>query len=616
ALAGIETTTQKFGTIVENNDGDTGIKNFMTSSAPPTKTTTTTADIFFTTPTFFSTQLRDNVGFHFPSYYDEQNYNQPAFSRNTGKNTAIGVAHGSELSGNSGDSTTASIDEALLLAEGDDHEDVLLNTNDNNEKSSRSSSGASSTSSKADGESGSDAVPLPPAGDGSSKAKEGAKEDLSTTGRTTAASTTISDKNKNQIVLDDDIFDLEEEEEEQSSAIDDDFIISAGGSSRRNSNFPSSDVEAVEPGSSRINGQELVKTGLHGASHHHGTHHHGAHGHHHSSSAHQARAPIPPGDIGNDVLLVVLADPGEVRAVRKDTGEPIFRYQLGRPLVGGSLEQASSGAKTGTNGGNGLFEDHGTKNTGGATGPNAAGHQGASSSGRAGNSNHAGAAAGPDPVPRFAVDFDGSVLYTRDSVQFFALPHLKLKDLVEKSPITSLPGFPDLYFTGQKQTKFHQVELKYDASTIIGQTAADAENAGPTSSGTSSSGSDGSAGSGTHSTSSSTSQFSGSSEDQLGTPSSSTHSPHSSSIATTTTTSNSPGGGLAHHHVGTSSGGATTPYSVGLSYLAPQHTVTAHSMDGSTITGEACSSASGPSNEDKAHSHFGGLFSTTSSDGT
>eukprot|EP00392_Amoebophrya_sp_AT5.2_P007938 g7957.t1 len=138
----------------------------------------------------------------------------------------------------------------------------------------------------------------------------------------------------------------------------------------------------------------------------------------------------------SDFLLVALADPGEIRGVKRDTGEPVFRYELGHPLVGGSIVKNPEHQQV----------DEEGKNSYSKATPR---------------------------IPRFTVDFDGSVLYTRDSVQFWSLPHVHLKNLVEKSPITSLPGFPGLYFVGRKSTQFHQVNLNFEVPSVKGAGAED-----------------------------------------------------------------------------------------------------------------------------------------------
>ncbi|CAD7976441.1 unnamed protein product [Amoebophrya sp. A25] len=182
------------------------------------------------------------------------------------------------------------------------------------------------------------------------------------------------------------------------------------------------------------------------------------------------------------LLLVALADSGEIRGVDRSSGQTIFRYQLGHSLVGGSTaesEDEQDPRRGGRSRGGSSHHAGSGHHMGSRNGPYAAtagstsryspspGSSGTRQYHRSSNDRRTGSSPSYREIPRFAVDMDGSVLYTRDSVQFFALPQLKIKDLVAKSPITSLPGFPGLYFTGRKTTQFHHVALPPASKDIV-----------------------------------------------------------------------------------------------------------------------------------------------------
>ena len=135
--------------------------------------------------------------------------------------------------------------------------------------------------------------------------------------------------------------------------------------------------------------------------------------------------------------MIVATVAGVLQAIDLHSGEILFNYEIGRSLLE-SVNYQRTGLRRATFPGlvAGDFENE-TNETRNETLEDAAAQD----------------------RPRIVPNIDGSLLYTQDNVKFFFLQEVRIKDLVEQSPISHLPGFPNMYLIGKKSTQMHSLDL-------------------------------------------------------------------------------------------------------------------------------------------------------------
>jgi hypothetical protein len=125
-----------------------------------------------------------------------------------------------------------------------------------------------------------------------------------------------------------------------------------------------------------------------------------------------------------DLLLIFLADPAEVHGIERSTGSLLFKYEF----LPGSDQKSSPPS---------LVESESFLTPG-----------------------------AEESVPRLVPNLDGSLLYTMDNIKFFSLVDIFVRDLVNQSPISNLPGFQNMYLVGTKSTTIHIIDTTTELSTI------------------------------------------------------------------------------------------------------------------------------------------------------